>query len=345
MKKGLMIILMGLCLIAFFSPATASAQQPKAMELSFAHTIPPVVPLAKVYQQWGKLIEEKSGGRVKINYFWSESLLKASELFRGAQTGQADISYYVVGIDYGLMPMNMITKLAFLGFPSLPVGTEIYNKLYDKFPQVREEFKGVKVLSARMGPAYQLHFTKKEVRVPADLKGMKVISVGGSLAKEMMGMGASPIDVKVGDLYVSLERGLAEGISTHIPILHAFGILKLVPHHTFFKGGAVMGPDMLLFNLKKWQSLPPDIQKIFEELSPWLAQELINADSGYEAMIIGKAKEMGHTIYSPTPDEMKLWVQAVQPVHDKWVAETGAKGLPAKALYDEVKRLVQESQK
>jgi TRAP-type C4-dicarboxylate transport system substrate-binding protein len=291
------------------------------------------------------MIEEKSGGRVKINYFWSESLLKASELFRGAQTGQADISYYVVGIDYGLMPMNMITKLAFLGFPSLPVGTEIYNKLYDKFPQLKDEFKGVKVLSARMGPAYQLHFTKKEVRVPADLKGMKVISVGGSLAKEMMGMGASPIDVKVGDLYVSLERGLAEGISTHIPILHAFGILKLVPHHTFFKGGAVMGPDMLLFNLKKWQSLPPDIQKIFEELSPWLAQELINADSGYEAMIIGKAKEMGHTIYSPTPDEMKLWVQAVQPVHDKWVAETGAKGLPAKALYDEVKRLVQESQK
>jgi hypothetical protein len=36
MKKGLMIILMGLCLIAFFSPAPASAQQPKAMELSFA---------------------------------------------------------------------------------------------------------------------------------------------------------------------------------------------------------------------------------------------------------------------------------------------------------------------
>jgi len=344
MKKSL-IVLMGLCLITLFSAAPSPAQQPKPVELSFAHTIPPVVPLAKVYQEWGKMVEEKSGGKVKINYFWSESLLKASELFRGAQTGQADISYYVVGIDYGLMPMNMITKLAFLGFPSLPVGTEIYNKLYNKFPELRNEFKGVKVLSARMGPAYQLHFTKKEVRVPADLKGMKLISVGGSLAKEMVGMGASPIDVKVGDLYVSLERGLAEGISTHIPILHAFGILKLVPHHTFFKGGAVMGPDMLLFNQKKWQSLPPDVQKIFEELSPWLATELIKADSGYEAMVIGKAKEMGHTIYMPTPEEMKLWVEAAQPIHDKWVTETAAKGLPAKALYEEAKKLIAESQK
>lgn len=348
MRKSLLFLTMGLCLLVMsvtFTLGTAFAQQPKPIELSFSHTIPPVVPLAKVYEQWGKMVGERSGGRVKINFYWSESLLKASELFRGAQTGQADISYYVVGIDYGLMPFNMITKLAFLGFPDLPTGTQIYNKLYNKFPELRDEFKGVKVLSSRMGPAYQLHFTKKDVRVPADLKGMKMISVGGSLAKEMLGMGASPIDVKVGDLYVALERGLAEGISTHIPILHAFGILKLVPHHTFFKGGAVMGPDMLLFNLKKWQSLPPDIQKIFEDLSSWLGEELIKADSGYEAMVIGKAKEMGHTIVTPTPEEVQLWRQAVQPVHDKWIAETAAKGLPAKALYDETKKLVQESQK
>jgi TRAP-type C4-dicarboxylate transport system substrate-binding protein len=345
MKKNLLILTMVFCLITVLSPAPAPAQQPKVIELSFAHTIPPVIPLAKVYQQWGKMVEEKSGGRVKINFYWSESLLKASELFRGAQTGQSDISFYVVGLDYGLMPLNLFTKLAFLGFPNLPVGTEIYNKIYQKFPELRNEFKGVKVLSARMGPAYQLHFTKKEVRVPADLKGMKVISVGGSMAKEMVAMGAASMDVKVGDLYVSLERGLAEGISTHVPILHAFGILNLLPHHTMFPGGACMGPDMLLFNVKKWESLPADVQKIFEELSPWLAEELIKADTGYEAMVLGKAKEMGHTFTNPTPEEIKLWRDAVQPTHDKWIAETAAKGLPAQALYDEVKRLVQESKK
>lgn len=348
MRKSLLIAMVAFCLAALaatVAPGPALAQQAKPIELSFAHSIPPVVPLTKVYEQWGKMLAERSGGRVKINFYWSESLLKASEFFRGVQTGQADISFYVVGIDYGLMPLNMFTKQAFMGYPSLAAGTEIYNKLYSKFPELRDEFKGVKVLSARMGPAYQLHFTKKAVRVPADLKGMKVISVGGSMAKEMIPMGAAPIDVKVGDLYVSLERGLAEGISSHVPILQAFGILKLVPHHTLFQGGAVMGPDMLLFNLKKWQSLPPDIQKIFEELGPWLADELIKVDNGYEAMILGKAKEMGHTFTHPTPEEVKLWREAVQPAHDKWIAETAAKGLPAKAVYEEAKKLIQEAQK
>ena len=348
MKKGLLIATIGLCLIilpAMFAFAPAFASAPKVIELSFSHTIPPVVPIAKIYEKWGGMLAERSGGRVKINFYWSQSLLKASELYRGVQTGQTDITYYVVGLDWGLMPLNMFTKLGFMGYPSYKAGTEIYHKIYDKFPEIRAEFKGVKMLSSRMAPAYYLHFTKKKVRVPADLKGMKVISIGGSMAKEMVSMGAAVMDVKVGDMYMSLDRGLAEGISTHWPILHAFGILKLLPYHIMFKGGAAMGPDMLLFNLKKWNSLPPDIRKIFEDLGPWLAETLIKGDSGYEAMVMGKAKEMGHTFITPNPEEIQSWLDAVKPIHEKWIKDTAAKGLPAKAVYEEAKRLIKEYSK
>lgn len=333
----------GLSLVALsaMAPIIPVWAQGKTIELSFSHTIPPVVPLAKVYQAWAGMIEERSGGRVKINFYWAESLLKVSEFYRGVQTGQTDITYYVLGLDYGLMPLNEGIKLAFMGYRNLTEGTEIYNQIFSKFPEIRAEYKGVKVLSARMGPAYQLHFTKKEGRVPGDIKGMKLISLSGSMAKEMLTIGAAPIDVKVGDLYIALERGLAEGISCHIPILHAFGILDLVPNHTFFEGGTAMGPDMLLFNLKSWNNLPPDIQKIFEELSPWLGQELIKADSGYEAMIVGMAKQKGHKIINPVPSEVELWKKAVQPTHDKWIAETEAKGFPAKAVYHEIRSLVE----
>jgi TRAP-type transport system periplasmic protein len=342
--KLMVVICMAFALIVSLN-TTAWAKSPKVIELSFSHTIPPVIPIAKVYQAWAKMIAEKSGGRVKINFYWSESLLKASEFYRGVKTGQADMTYYVVGLDYGLMPLNMFTKLGLLGFPSKEVGTAIYQKIYNKFPEIRAEFKGVKMLSARMGPPYQLHFTKKQARVPADLKGLKMISVGGSMAKEMVLMGAAPMDVKVGDLYMSLERGLAEGISTHVPILHAFGILKLLPYHIMFEGGAAMGPDMILFNQKKWDRLPADIQKIFEDLGPWLGETLIKADNGYEAMVLGKAKGMGHTIVTPSAEELTLWRKTVQPVHDKWIKDTEAKGLPAKAVYEEAKRLIKESKK
>jgi TRAP-type C4-dicarboxylate transport system substrate-binding protein len=65
-------------------------------------------------------------------------------------------------------------------------------------------------------------------------------------------------------------------------------------------------------------------------------------NTGYINMVKGMAKEMGHQIYQPTAEEMKLWRQAVQPVHEKWIADTEAKGLPARAVYEEAKRLIKE---
>jgi hypothetical protein len=47
---------------------------------------------------------------------------------------------------------------------------------------------------------------------------------------------------------------------------------------------------------------------------------------------------------TPTPEEMQLWRQAVKPVHQKWIADNEAKGLPAKAIYQEAKRLIKEYQ-
>jgi len=348
MTRILLKTTVSISIIAMFATLTfvpAFAEKPassKVIELSFAHTIPPVVPIAKVYQQWAQMISDKSGGKVKINFYWSESLLKASELYRGVQTGQADMAYYVIGLDYGLMPLNMFTKLGFMGYPSMEAGTEIYQKIWDKFPGIRDELKGVKVMAARMSPGYHLSFPNKEVRVPADIKGMKIISSGAGLAAELATMGAAPMDVKVGDMYMSMERGLAEGICAHFPVLHAFGVLPVVNYHTMFGSGAVFSIDNVLMNLKTWNSLPPDIQKIFEDLSPWLGQGIIKGDNGYIAMVIGKAKEMGHTFITPTPAEMALWREAVQPVHDKWIADAEAKGLPAKAVYEEAKKLIKQ---
>ena len=346
-KKVFLITAVGFCLImpALSNLTPAFAQAQKTIELSFAHTIPPVVPLAKAYMNWAQKVAEFSNGRVKINIFWGESLLKAAEFYRGVQTGQADMAYYVVGLDWGLMPLNMFTKLGFMGYPSRSVGTEIYHKIWNEFPEVRGEFKGVKVFASRMQPGNQLSFTKKEVRVPGDIRGMKIIALGGTFAEEMAAMGAAPIDVKVGDMYMALDRGMAEGISALMPVLDGFGILKLLPYHTMFEGGATQSIDMVLMNEKTWNKLPPDIQKIFEDLDAYLGQQLRESDGMALDRAMASAKEMNHTFITPTPEEMQLWIDAVQPIHQKWITETEAKGLPAKAVYEETKRLIKEYQK
>ncbi|MBN2041960.1 MAG: TRAP transporter substrate-binding protein DctP [Spirochaetes bacterium] len=339
--KRIIIVTICLFFISFCSglnPAVVKAEKP--IELRFAHTIPPFVPLAKAYQNWAAKVAKDTKGRVKINIFWGESLLKATELYRGTQTGVADMAYYAVGIDWGLTPLNMVMSLGFMGIPSRQAGTEIYEKLWKKFPEIGNEFKGVKVYAARMQPPYQFSFKKKKVRVPDDVKGMKLISLGGSFAAEMKTIGATPIDIKVGDLYVSLERGLADGISALMPVVDGFGIMKLVPNHTIFKGGTTSTIDMVLINPKTWEKLPDDVKKILMDMEPWVKKEFIKFDELSLQRATENAKKMKHDFIYPTEAETKLWEDAVKPVHDKWIKDTEAKGLPANAVYKELKKLI-----
>ena len=52
--------------------------------------------------------------------------------------------------------------------------------------------------------------------------------------------------------------------------------------------------------------------------------------------------EFGHEFYTPTPHEMKLWYDSVQPALQGWAKEIDAKGLPGSAVFSEVRRLIKE---
>jgi len=62
------------------------------IELIFASNSPQGVGMSVVQEKWMQKIEEETGGKVKFIAYWSESLLKDEESFRGVQDGVADIS-------------------------------------------------------------------------------------------------------------------------------------------------------------------------------------------------------------------------------------------------------------
>ncbi|MFH1646419.1 MAG: TRAP transporter substrate-binding protein DctP [Chloroflexota bacterium] len=307
------------------------------IELKFTSHNSPEVPLSKYHKQWGDMLEERSGGRVKVTEYWSESLLKLSEVYRGTQTGITDIGYYVVGTDPGMTELNRFQRLPFLGFPSMEIGTEIYKQIWDKFPEVRNEFKGMKAFGQRMMPPYQLHMVKDVVRVPADLKGKKIIA-RAEWATVMQNVGAAPLDLGPGDWYMTLERGLGEGHFVHFPAIMALKTLELLPYHTIFgDGGCGMAMDMWLMNEDTWNSLPPDIQQIINDLEPWLKKTEIDQEYSYINMILDTAKKMNHTFTNLTPEEIALWKDAAKVTHEEWINKNASRG--AQQIYDEVMRL------
>ena len=92
--------------------------------------------------------------------------------------------------------------------------------------------------------------------------------------------------------------------------------------------------------MKTWDKLPKQAQQAFMDLQPWVEQEDLQLNAQLIEQERANARKMGHPIIRLTPEQIELWTKAVTPIHEKWIAETEAKGLPARAVYDEAKRLI-----
>jgi len=362
MKKKLLLSLLVLTLVAvpLFAACAEEAPPPpppppedgappppppppaEVIELSVATTTPPMAPPSAAVTAWVEKFEEASGGRVKFTVYYASSLFEAEEVLRSVQAGVADISDFWLDAVPGTMSLNLGIELPFLGWPDPTKATLIYRELFNTIPELEAEYEGLKVIYPTMWGelAGYVHTNNKLVKSAADLKGLK-IQGGGNNARWLDAMGAIPVFVPYEDTYMSLDRGLIEGHTGTFGWQEGSGCVELTPYHTVIGAILMMGYNPLVMNPDSWDSLPPDIQKIFGDLDEFYTELRVGYELESETNELRITKEeLGHTYFTLPPEEMKLWVDAAKPIHEKWIADTEAQGLPATEVYEELLRLI-----
>lgn len=200
-----------------------------------------------------------------------------------------------------------------------------------------------------MMPPDQIHTTKKMVKVPDDVKGMKLAISSALISKVITAEGGAATPIPPTDIAISLSTNVVEGWINHFPVAMIFGTLPSFKYHLVVGAndyaGIDAGMDQLIINKDKWSKLPADIQKIFEEEGAWYQEETIKMDMGEIQKAVNVCKEAKHTITYLTPAELKMWHDAAVPIHQQWIADNEAKGKPAKAIYEEYKKLIQKYSK
>jgi TRAP-type C4-dicarboxylate transport system substrate-binding protein len=269
--------------------------------------------------------------------------LKGNEAFRGTQKGIVDAAHYVLDGRDGFY-LNTVMNLPFMGWPGQVETGKIYEQLLTKFPELRAEWKGVMPYGFCMMPPVHIHNVKKVIKSPADLKGMKFHGAETAQVEIIGESGATAVHLDIADMYMSLDRGLIDGVINHFPVLFVFGVLKILEYHTVLgEGGINMIPMGIVWNQDSWNKLPPDVQKIIMDAQKYYREPFYAGDLGFQKKVVGDAKAMNHTFTYLTPEEIKVWYNLVKgPIHDKWMAEAEAKGLPAKTVYNEVLRMLKK---
>ena len=175
-KTGLLLVAVIFGAMFFFT-TMASAAQP--IELSLGLIVPPKhLRYLHVIEPWMKMIDEQTKGAVKINPNFNMTLAPANQLFDATVKGLADISESYTFDPPGKFLMTNSLTMPETGFNTSISASRALWHIYKTIPQMKEEYKGAKVLWLHTTPAMKLMMKRKPVRSLEDLKGSRLPSRG-----------------------------------------------------------------------------------------------------------------------------------------------------------------------
>jgi TRAP-type C4-dicarboxylate transport system substrate-binding protein len=309
-------------------------EEPGVIELKCAHTVPPVEASAGAWIEWGDMIEEEWAAikgddepGLEFTYYWSMSLLMAHEMYDGVEAGTADIGFYPIGVNPGLLPMNEVARLCFL-FSSMDealcVGAEMYEGEETLFVDEIEGDGAVKFLTWYMMGPYQLHMATDDVTLPADLAG-RPIGAEGEILDIITAAGGTAVETTFADVAQSLDLGTIEGNILHMPAQFACGGLDFTTSHTNFgTAGVATVPAVFIMNPDSWDSLPSALQDLIVSKLPEFAAGQQGALFGSAAYFTGIAVDRGDTFIDLTASQIDEWRALAVEQHNNWKAQSTA---------------------
>jgi TRAP-type C4-dicarboxylate transport system substrate-binding protein len=320
-----------------FTPAWA---QDKPIELKFSSWVATVHGHhTGVMVPWAKMVEEKSGGRLKITIYPGSTLGKAVDHYDLIKDGIADMGFTTPGYTPGRFPLIAVTELPLGLFKSSRGGSLALMSIFDKY--FKDEFKDVKVLWFWVHPPGHFHLAKKQVKVLEDLGGLKIRAATPMLVNMVKGLGATPVSIPAPDTYTALERGTVDGTIFPWEAISSFKIAEVLKHHV--SSGLYVAPLFTFMNKKKYESLPTDLRKVIDDLSGnWGAEFNGKVWDQNEFVGIEAIKKAGGTIYTLPAEERQRWLTKLKPIEEEWIKSMEAKNLPGRQLLSDLKEAIKK---
>jgi TRAP-type C4-dicarboxylate transport system substrate-binding protein len=334
MKRSALLCALALTLLAWAAPAAGEA---KPIRLIYANYFNADSSHSILCQAWAGEIEKRTQGRVRVVYYPGSQLLTGEQIFLGVVDGVADLGMGVMAYNLGRFPVMGVLDLPW-GYESGRQATAVINDYYQKFKP--KELNPVKVLYLH-APGPSLLHTVKKVEKLEDLKGLRIRSTGFSalLAKAL---GATPVALTQNAVYLALANDLVDGTFNPLEALLTWHQAQVL-HYTLSCANFGYTSGMYLaMNLKRWNSLPKDVQEIIESVSAGMPAKHAEAWDQGDKQGRQYTLSLGNEIFCLDEQEARRWEAAMAPVTERYLEKLRAKEMPADEYANEVRALLKK---
>jgi TRAP-type transport system periplasmic protein len=323
MKKIVALILIVIVLSALFLSSCGESGPQEVIKLSSSCYLPPAHAFSPLQEAWGKEIMARSNGRVEITFYPGGQLVKAAATPDALEQGIADIAISHIGYNRGRFPVTEALDLP-MGYPTGWVGSHVATDFLNKYKPKEWDNFHVLLVNAGTTAGLMLHDTK--VTKLEDLQG-KTLRGAGEVADAIAALGATPRDIPMSDMYDSVSKGVVDGTLVGIETLKSFKMADVCKYTTFAWQVGNMYTFYLAMNKAKWDALPGDIKKIFNDVSKDYAELYAKAWNQIDIDGINYSLSVpGNEVFTLSAAEGQRFNDAVQPVLGKYVDAMVAKG-------------------
>jgi TRAP-type C4-dicarboxylate transport system substrate-binding protein len=304
-------------------PAILKAQNTYRPEYKMSTVVGTALAWGKCGENFGNYVRERTGGRINIKQYPGSSLVQGQQDREFAAMRQG-----IIDVLCGA-PINWSGTVRECGAFALPFLMPDH-KAYDAVMQsdaVQKDFfdiirkSGAEPLAIGETGYRQLSNSKRAVKTPDDLKGLKVRIVASPMYQEIMaGMGANPTAMSWADAQPAMASGAVDGQENPMELfiglkVHQLG-QKFVTKWNYSN-------DALLIAIANpiWQSWTPADQKIVREAALDAARENIRQVRDVYAKDVELVRGLGVDVTVPTPAEMAQWQIACRRPYARWKAQ------------------------
>ena len=298
--------------------ATAGLQAQAQTVLKATDTHPAGYPTVVAVENMGKKLEAQTSGRYKVQTFPGAVLGQEKETVEQTQIGALQLNRISLGEISPVVPDVDVFNMPFV-FRDInhmrkvidgPIGDELLAK-------VTASPARLVALGWMDGGARSL-YTKKLVKTPADLKGVKVRMMGNPLFVDTMNaMGGNGISMAYGEVFSALQTGVIDGAENNPPSMFTSNHFSTGTKY-YAQTNHLIIPELLVMSKVAWDKLTPADQALVKKLGreAQLEQRALWDKSVEEHT--AKLKAAGVEF---VPVDQKLFFDATEPVRAKYGAK------------------------
>jgi tripartite ATP-independent transporter DctP family solute receptor len=309
MKKLVILLWCFACLVLAMSHGCKKqdAAKPEVV-LKLAHSLDITHPVHKAMVYMAEKVKEKSSGRMQVQIFPSEQLGTEKDDIEALQLGYLAMTKTSTAVMEGFVP-----RMRVFGIPYLFRDSEHYWKVLNgpigKELLLAGQNQGLRGLCF-YDAGSRSFYAKKEIKSPADLKGLKIRVMNSIMSIKMVdAMGGSPTPIPWGELYTSLEQGVVDAAENNPPSYRTSRHYEVCKYYTLDEHARL--PDILMISVRVWNNLKGEFQQILQEAVDESVEYQRKIWVEAEEADMKKVQEAGVKVIHPDKEPFQASVKSV----------------------------------